>query len=66
MLSFALLGQVTLHKDGLPLDQFRSQKELALLVYLAHTGQIHPRDAVANLLWDDRSTKQARSNLRTF
>ena len=38
MLSFTLLGQVTLHKNGLPLGQFRSQKEVALLAYLAHTG----------------------------
>ncbi len=66
MLSFTLLGQVTLHKDGLPVEQFRSQKELALLVYLAHTGQAHPRDAVADLLWDGRTTKRVRSNLRTI
>lgn len=39
MLTFTLLGQVALSKDDAPLSRFRSRKEAALLVYLAHTGQ---------------------------
>lgn len=66
MLSFHLLGPVSLHKDGQPLTQFRSQKEVALLIYLAHTGQTLSREFIADLLWEDRSNRQARSNLRTL
>lgn len=65
MIAFTLLGQVALLDNGEPLQQFRSQKELALLVYLAHTGQAHTRDFIAELLWEDRSVAQMRSNLRT-
>lgn len=65
MLAFKLLGQVVLSIDGTPLDQFRSQKEAALLVYLAHSGEIHQRDFLAELLWESNSTKQSLTNLRT-
>lgn len=65
MLSFSLLGQVVLSKDGVPLSQFGSQKEAALLIYLAQTRQSHPRAFLADLLWESRSTKQSLSNLRT-
>ncbi len=65
ILSFRLLGQVALFKDGKPLEQFRSQKEAALLIYLAHTGESHPRDFLAELLWEDRTISQMRGNLRT-
>ena len=65
MLSFALLGQTVLLKNGMPLVKFRSQKEAALLIYLAQTGQSQQRDVVAELLWDATSTQQALSNLRT-
>lgn len=66
MLSFTLLGQVTLSKDGIALRKFRSQKEAALLIYLAQTGQTHQREFIAELLWEANSTKQALSNLRTL
>ena len=65
MLSFTLLGPVALSKNGLPLARFRSQKEAALLIYLAQTGQAHQREFIAEFLWNGRSTKQALSNLRT-
>ena len=65
MLSFNFLGQVSINKDGVPLSQFRSQKEKAVLIYLAQTGLTHRRDFMADLLWDDRSTQQALRNLRT-
>ncbi len=65
MLSFTLLGEVSLYKNGVPLSHFRSQKEVALLIYLAQTGQTHSREFIADLLWDGRSTQQALSNLRT-
>lgn len=65
MLSFKLLGQVALLKEGKPWGPFRSQKEAALLIYLAQTGQTHAREFMADLLWEERSTQQALSNLRT-
>ena len=49
MLSFQLLGAVSLFKNGQPLSQFRSQKEVALLIYLAQTGQSHQREFMADL-----------------
>lgn len=65
MLSFSLLGHVVVSKDGETLNQFRSQKELALLIYLAHTQRSHAREAVAELLWEGRTKRQALTNLRT-
>lgn len=65
MLNMVLLGSCSLsHADGEPLD-VRSRKEIALLVYLAHTGRPHRRAALADLLWDASSSKQSLSNLRT-
>ena len=52
MLTFTLLGHVVLSKDGQPLSRFRSQKEAALLIYLAHTGQPQRREFLADLLWE--------------
>lgn len=65
MLETLLLGNITLLLHGEPITHFRSQKELALLVFLAHTGQTHNRETLADLLWDARSTEQSFSNLRT-
>jgi DNA-binding SARP family transcriptional activator len=59
MLSLKLLGNVELSKNGELLHGFRSQKEPALLIYLAQTGQSHRRDFIAELLWDSGTTKQA-------
>ena len=66
MLLFTLLGQVMVSNGDVPLNQFRSQKELALLVYLAHNGKTYQREFIAELLWESSSTKQALSNLRTI
>jgi DNA-binding SARP family transcriptional activator len=65
MLEVFLLGEITFHSHSKPITQFRSQKEIALLAYLAHTGQTHNREALADLLWEARSTSQSLSNLRT-
>lgn len=65
MLDVVLLGGVSIEAHGQPVTGFRSQTEIALLAYLAYTGQTDNREALADLLWDARSTKQALSNLRT-
>ncbi len=65
MLELTILGNVEIKRDGVPIPRFRSQTEIALLVFLAHTGQTHSREMIADLLWDARTTKQSLSNLRT-
>ncbi|MFZ0544665.1 MAG: tetratricopeptide repeat protein [Candidatus Promineifilaceae bacterium] len=65
MLEISLLGEVTIQSHGKSITRFRSQKEIALLAYLAHSGQTHSREALADLLWEARSTTQSLSNLRT-
>lgn len=65
MLEISLLGEIIIRLHDQPITRFRSQKEIALLAYLAHTGRTHNREAVADLLWEARSTKQSLSNLRT-
>ncbi len=65
MLEIFLLGEIKIRLHGTPVIQIRSQKEIALLAYLAHSGQTHNREALADLLWEARSTKQSLSNLRT-
>src|SRR5688500_17955650 len=40
------------------------QKVLALLVYLAVTGESQRRDTLADLLWPDSSQSSARAGLR--
>lgn len=41
-----------------------SRKADALVAYLACNPHIYPRDVLADLLWDDRTQKQALGNLR--
>ena len=65
MLQMNLFGSIKLASSDATILRFRSQKEVALLIYLAHTGQPHRRDTLADLLWDARSSKQALGNLRT-
>jgi DNA-binding SARP family transcriptional activator len=61
-LSLSLLGPFEVTLDGVPATAFDSNKVRALLTYLAvEAGRPHARDALAGLLWPDRS---ARTNLR--
>ena len=64
-LEVILLGGVALTLGGRPLAALRSQKAIALLVYLACTQRAHSREMLADLLWDATSTAQSLSNLRT-
>jgi len=49
------------HHATLPIN---AQKASALLVYLAFSGQQHSREALAELLWPDRSPERALASLR--
>ncbi|MGD8406507.1 MAG: BTAD domain-containing putative transcriptional regulator, partial [Anaerolineales bacterium] len=65
MLEVSLLGEISICLDTEPMSGFRGQTEIALLAYLAHSGQAHNREELADLLWDSSSTGQSLSNLRT-
>lgn len=47
-----------------PLPALKSHKGWALLCYLAVTGKVHTRSALAGLLWSDSTETKARANLR--
>ena len=64
VLELALLGPPEVRSDR-HLLAFRTQKALALLVYLAVTGTPQPRSHLAALLWPDREDAQARATLRS-
>src|SRR5258708_15633870 len=65
LLDIIALGGLTIRHNGKKVTGFVSRKTEALLVYLACTGREHPREVLADLLWDDRSQEQAMKNLRT-
>lgn len=59
-----LLGQFELYLDGVE-QQVRARKTRALIAWLAvHVGKPQPRSKLANLLWGDSGTQQARQSLR--
>jgi DNA-binding SARP family transcriptional activator/predicted ATPase/Tfp pilus assembly protein PilF len=58
-----LLGTVQLERDGVPVRGLRSRKALALLGYLAVQGGPVPRERLVDLLWEDKTESQGRSNL---
>jgi DNA-binding SARP family transcriptional activator len=62
-LALYLLGAPRLEKDGKPVE-FDTRKAMALLAYLAVTGQSHGRDALAALFWADYDQTRARAALR--
>jgi DNA-binding SARP family transcriptional activator len=64
LLEMSLLGGVTLKLGQEPLTGLASHRTEALLIYLACTGRPHTREALANLLYDNRSQSQALGNLR--
>ncbi|MCE7986912.1 MAG: hypothetical protein DYG89_37540 [Caldilinea sp. CFX5] len=73
-LTIRTLGTVTIARQGLPgsrpalnptqVVEFETRTVDALLIYLACHGRPLGRDVLAELLWPERTQKQARSNLR--
>ncbi len=57
------LGPPRVECNHQPIEIAR-RKALALLVYLATTGQSHSRDALATLFWPEYSQSRARAGLR--
>ena len=62
-LALSLLGPPRIERDGVPVRVSR-HKAVALLAYLAVTGQIHRRDALSTLLWPEQDQSRARAGLR--
>jgi adenylate cyclase len=62
-LKLFLFGPPRVELDGTPIE-IRRRKALAMLTYLAVTGQPHSRDALATLFWPDQSQSRARGYLR--
>ena len=62
-LAMWFLGPPRLVRDDEPLE-VDTRKTIALLAYLAVTGQPHSRDALATLLWPESESRQARAILR--
>src|SRR6266511_5920679 len=63
LLKLLLFGSPRLERDGRPIE-LNLRKALALLVYLAVSGQPHSRDALATLLWPESDGREARARLR--
>jgi DNA-binding SARP family transcriptional activator/predicted ATPase len=64
-LAIRLLGALQVTLDGAPLTGFESDKERALLAYLAEESQQpHRREKLAGLLWPEHDERAARNNLR--
>ncbi len=63
-LSIQTLGALRITSEGEPLFGFRTDKERALLVYLAvEAGRPHRREALAGLLWPEFPESNARHTL---
>jgi DNA-binding SARP family transcriptional activator len=62
----SLLGGLRAEQNNQSLTRFRSQKTGALLAYLAyHMDRLHPRDILADMLWQEDAPDAARASLRT-
>jgi DNA-binding SARP family transcriptional activator len=62
-LKLFVLGQPRLERDGGSIG-LNLRKALALLVYLAVSGQPHSRDALATMLWPESDQREGRARLR--
>ncbi|MBN1149456.1 MAG: tetratricopeptide repeat protein [Anaerolineales bacterium] len=62
-LSFYLLGRPRLEHDGAVI-KIERRKAMALLAYLAVTGESHSRESLAALLWPENQASRAYAYLR--
>jgi DNA-binding SARP family transcriptional activator/class 3 adenylate cyclase len=62
-LSLYLLGSPRIERDGEPI-QVDTRKAIALLAYIAISGESHRRDALVNLLWPEYDQTRGRTVLR--
>ena len=64
VLRLELLGRFHAHIGKEPLENFRTNKVQALLIYLAVEDEAHRRDSLTSLLWPGMPEQSARTNLR--
>ena len=62
-LALYLLGPPRVERDGVPVRLDR-RKAMALVAYLAVTGQSHRRESLVNLLWPEYDSGRGRAALR--
>jgi predicted ATPase/DNA-binding SARP family transcriptional activator len=62
-LKLFLLGAPHLKHDGVPV-KLDTRKNVALVAYLALTGETHSREALVALLWPELGPSRARATLR--
>jgi len=62
-LALYLLGPPRIERDGVPL-KVDTRKAVALLGYIAATGESHRRDSLVNLLWPEYDHTRGRAALR--
>ena len=62
-LALYLLGPPQIERDGEPVKMDR-RKAIALLAYLAVTGESQRRDSLVNLLWPESDSPRGRAALR--
>ena len=60
-LKLFIFGQPRLEVDGKPIE-LNLRKALALLAYLAASGQPSSRDALATMLWPESDGRKGRSS----
>jgi DNA-binding SARP family transcriptional activator len=58
-----LLGAPLLEREGEPI-RLDTRKNLALVAYLALTGEAHTREALVTLFWPEADPARARAGLR--
>ena len=64
-LAMSFLGAFEVLLNGVPITDFESNKDRALLAYLAvESERPHPREKLATLFWPQQTDKKARGNLR--
>lgn len=64
LLEIYTLGGLSITCGKEPVTGLASSKAEALLAYLATTRRTYPREALAELLWENRPQKRSMSNLR--
>ncbi|MCA9957370.1 MAG: hypothetical protein KC434_21730, partial [Anaerolineales bacterium] len=64
-LQLTLLGQPRVQAGDEPNLDFAAEKWLALLAYLAITGDSYARPQLEALLWGESSAENAQTSLRT-
>ena len=62
-LQLFVLGPPRLEREGQPIE-LNLRKALALLVYLAVSGQPQSRDTLATMLWPESDGREGRTRLR--